>query len=253
MSLYLRWGKISTSLVSFLLQEREEDQRTLALTWECLRLLGNTLVALSDLRLNLMSPVPRHLHVVRPFSHYTNPVSLPGAMHHHIPVQVSEWKQLKSLKWNLGNQTDCLRLHQQMNLGATVTVAANSTEGQATPTQPTSQAEQAGQGQTSPTQTSPSNQQAGQGQAGQGQAGHRVIRISHQAVPVVMMQMNTDGVLSPTRHWLNAPFKLCVSVTALELKFHICTAASRDLQNGTFNSGFTSKMVFPVSVTQWLW
>uniref|UniRef100_A0AAX7VJS6 BCL2-associated athanogene 6 n=1 Tax=Astatotilapia calliptera TaxID=8154 RepID=A0AAX7VJS6_ASTCA len=147
--------------------EREEDQRTLALTWECLRLLGNTLVALSDLRLNLMSPVPRHLHVVRPFSHYTNPVSLPGAMHHHIPVQ--------------------------MNLGATVTVAANSTEGQATPTQPTSQAEQAGQGQTSPTQTSPSNQQAGQGQAG-----HRVIRISHQAVPVVMMQMNTDGVLSPT-------------------------------------------------------
>uniref|UniRef100_I3J1S2 BCL2-associated athanogene 6 n=1 Tax=Oreochromis niloticus TaxID=8128 RepID=I3J1S2_ORENI len=147
--------------------EREEDQRTLALTWECLRLLGNTLVALSDLRLNLMSPVPRHLHVVRPFSHYTNPVSLPGAMHHHIPVQ--------------------------MNLGATVTVAANSTEGQATSTQPTSQAEQAGQGQTSPTQTSPSNQQAGQGQAG-----HRVIRISHQAVPVVMMQMNTDGVLSPT-------------------------------------------------------
>uniref|UniRef100_A0A669BKT0 BCL2-associated athanogene 6 n=1 Tax=Oreochromis niloticus TaxID=8128 RepID=A0A669BKT0_ORENI len=143
--------------------EREEDQRTLALTWECLRLLGNTLVALSDLRLNLMSPVPRHLHVVRPFSHYTNPVSLPGAMHHHIPVQ--------------------------MNLGATVTVAANSTEGQATSTQPTSQAEQAGQGQTSPTQTSPSNQQAGQGQAG-----HRVIRISHQAVPVVMMQMNTDGV-----------------------------------------------------------
>lgn len=136
-----------------------------------------------------------------------------------------------------------------MNLGATVTVAANSTEGQATPTQPTSQAEQAGQGQTSPTQTSPSNQQAGQGQAG-----HRVIRISHQAVPVVMMQMNTDGVLSPTRHWLNAPFKLCVSVTALELKFHICTAgSSRDLQNGTFNSGFTSKMVFPVSVTQWLW
>uniref|UniRef100_A0A3Q0T7Y2 BCL2-associated athanogene 6 n=1 Tax=Amphilophus citrinellus TaxID=61819 RepID=A0A3Q0T7Y2_AMPCI len=142
--------------------EREEDQRTLVLTWECLRLLGNTLVALSDLRLNLMSPVPRHLHVVRPFSHYTNPVSLPGAMHPHIPVQ--------------------------MNLGATVTVAANSAEGQAPPPQPTSQADQAGQGQTSPTQTTPSNQQAGQGQGG-----HRVIRISHQAVPVVMMQMNTDG------------------------------------------------------------
>uniref|UniRef100_A0AAQ5X4N9 BCL2-associated athanogene 6 n=1 Tax=Amphiprion ocellaris TaxID=80972 RepID=A0AAQ5X4N9_AMPOC len=145
--------------------EREEDQRTLILTWECLRLLGNALVALSDLRLNLMSPVPRHLHVVRPFSHYATPVTLPGAVHHHIP----------------------------MNLGATVTVAANSTEGQAPPTQPAGQSEQAGQGQTSPPQTTPSNQQAGQGQAGP-----RVIRISHQAVPVVMMQMNTDGVLSPT-------------------------------------------------------
>lgn len=82
-----------------------------------------------------------------------------------------------------------------MNLGATVTVAGNSTEGQAPPTQSSNQSEQAGQGQTSPPQTSPSNQQAGQGQAGP-----RVIRISHQAVPVVMMQMNTDGVLSPTRH-----------------------------------------------------
>uniref|UniRef100_A0A3B4TSR5 BCL2-associated athanogene 6 n=1 Tax=Seriola dumerili TaxID=41447 RepID=A0A3B4TSR5_SERDU len=142
--------------------EREEDQRTLILTWECLRLLGNALVALSDLRLNLMSPVPRHLHVVRPFSHYATPVTLPGAVHHHIPVQ--------------------------MNLGATVTVAANGTEGQAPPTQSTGQSEQAGQGQTSPPQSSPSNQQAGQGQAGP-----RVIRISHQAVPVVMMQMNTDG------------------------------------------------------------
>ncbi|XP_070767380.1 large proline-rich protein BAG6 isoform X4 [Enoplosus armatus] len=101
-------------------REREEDQRTLIMTWECLRLLGNALVALSDLRLNLMSPVPRHLHVVRPFSHYATPVTLPGAVHHHIPVQ--------------------------MNLGATVTVAANSTEGQAPPTQSTNQSEQAGPG-----------------------------------------------------------------------------------------------------------
>uniref|UniRef100_A0A1A7W844 BCL2-associated athanogene 6 n=1 Tax=Iconisemion striatum TaxID=60296 RepID=A0A1A7W844_9TELE len=98
--------------------EREEDQRTLFQICECFRLLGNALVALSDLRLNLMTPVPRHLHVMRPFSHYTSPVTLPGAVHHHIPVQ--------------------------MNLGATVTVAANSTEGQAPPTQPASQSEQAG-------------------------------------------------------------------------------------------------------------
>ncbi|XP_033836602.1 large proline-rich protein BAG6 [Periophthalmus magnuspinnatus] len=145
--------------------EREEDQRALTLTWECLRLLGNALVALSDLRLNLMSPVPRHLHVVRPFSHYSTPFSapLPGAMHPPIPLQ--------------------------MNLGATVTVAPNSTDGQAPPPPATSQSEQAGQGQAPPSQTSPSNQQAGQGQAG----GPRVIRISHQAVPLVLMQMNADA------------------------------------------------------------
>ena len=70
-------------------------------------------------------------------------------------------------------------------------MAANgrpASEGQA---QPTSQSEQAGQGQTFPSQPPLYNQQAGQGQPGP-----RVIRISHQAVPVVMMQMNADGVLS---------------------------------------------------------
>ncbi|XP_061675623.1 large proline-rich protein BAG6 isoform X2 [Syngnathoides biaculeatus] len=141
--------------------EREDDQQMLVLTWECLRLLGNALVALSDLRLNLLSPVPRHLHVVRPISHYTVPVTMPGTVHHHVPIQ--------------------------MNMGATMSAAANGTEGQAPPA---SQSEQAGQGQTSSPQTSLSNQQAGQGQ---GQAGPRVIRISHQAGPVVMMQMNTDA------------------------------------------------------------
>ncbi|KAM9851863.1 large proline-rich protein BAG6-like isoform 2-T2 [Aulostomus maculatus] len=98
--------------------QREEDQRTLVLTWECLRLLGNALVSLSDLRLNLMSPVPRHLHVVRPFSHYSTPVTLPGAVHSSIPLQ--------------------------MNLGATVTVSTNGTDGQAPPTQPASQLPEAG-------------------------------------------------------------------------------------------------------------
>lgn len=86
---------VQTCFLSFsprprvLLQEREEDQRILVLTFEALRLLGNAIVALSDLRLNLLGPVPRHLHVLRPFSHYTAPVTLPGAVHHHIPVQVS--------------------------------------------------------------------------------------------------------------------------------------------------------------------
>ncbi|XP_077432140.1 large proline-rich protein BAG6 isoform X2 [Vanacampus margaritifer] len=100
--------------------EREDDQQTLVLTWECLRLVGNALVALSDLRLNLLSPVPRHLHVVRPISHYTVPVTMPGAVHHHIPVQ--------------------------MNLGATMSATANGTEGQAPPAPPAGQSEQAGTG-----------------------------------------------------------------------------------------------------------
>ncbi|KAM8826229.1 large proline-rich protein BAG6-like isoform 1-T1 [Synchiropus picturatus] len=143
--------------------ERDEDQRTLVLTWECLRLLGNALVAISDLRLNLMSPVPRHLHVVRLFSHYTNPVTMPAALHHHIPVQ--------------------------MNLGATVTVSGNGAEGQAQPTPPAGQQEQTGQGQTSPPQTSPTSQQAGQGPGGR-----RVIRISLEAVPVVMMLQTNAAV-----------------------------------------------------------
>uniref|UniRef100_A0A3P8VUD6 BCL2-associated athanogene 6 n=1 Tax=Cynoglossus semilaevis TaxID=244447 RepID=A0A3P8VUD6_CYNSE len=133
--------------------EREEDQQTLVASMECLRLLGNALVALSDLRLNLMSPVPRHLHVVRPFSHYSTPVTLPGAVHQHIPVQ--------------------------MNLGATVTVASNSTEGQAPANQAATPSEPAGQGQTPPAQTIPPTQI---------QAGPRVIRI---------MQMNADGALPP--------------------------------------------------------
>ncbi|CAB1333444.1 unnamed protein product [Coregonus sp. 'balchen'] len=154
----------SAATVEYANTEREEDQRILNLVGEALRLLGNALVALSDLRCNLLSPTPRHLHVIRPMSHYTSPVTMPGAVHHHIPLH--------------------------MNLGATVTMASNgrpATEGQAQPSQAASQSDQPGQGQTSPSQPPLSNQQAGQGQPGP-----RVIRISHQTMPVVMMQMNTD-------------------------------------------------------------
>lgn len=69
-------------------QEREEDQRTLNLIGESLHLLGNTLVALSDLRCNLSAQPPRHLHVVRPMSHYTSPVVLQSGLP-HIPIPVS--------------------------------------------------------------------------------------------------------------------------------------------------------------------
>lgn len=57
------------------------------LVGESLRLLGNTFVALSDLRCNLACAPPRHLHVVRPMSHYTTPMVLQQAA---IPIQVDQ-------------------------------------------------------------------------------------------------------------------------------------------------------------------
>uniref|UniRef100_A0A4W5NTH5 Large proline-rich protein BAG6 n=1 Tax=Hucho hucho TaxID=62062 RepID=A0A4W5NTH5_9TELE len=138
-------------------QEREEDQHVLNLVGESLRLLGNTLVALSDLRCNLATPPPRHLHVVRPMSHYGSPVLLQGNM------------------GNLGN------------LGTTVTMTSNgrhAAEGWAQPSQAPGQSE----GQAPPPQPNAANQQPIQGQG----APH-VIRITHQTMePVVMMQMNLD-------------------------------------------------------------
>lgn len=73
-------------------EERDEDQRILNLVGEALRLLGNALVALSDLRCNLLSTPPRHLHVIRPMSHYTSSVLNPAGMH-HIPMQVRMWSK----------------------------------------------------------------------------------------------------------------------------------------------------------------
>uniref|UniRef100_A0A8C1QF32 Large proline-rich protein BAG6 n=1 Tax=Cyprinus carpio TaxID=7962 RepID=A0A8C1QF32_CYPCA len=143
-------------------QEREEDQRTLNLIGESLHLLGNTLVALSDLRCNLSAQPPRHLHVVRPMSHYTSPVVLQSGLP-HIPIP--------------------------MNLGSTVTMTANSrqtSEGQAQTSQPSNQSEP--QGQAPPPPPNGASQQTGHGPGTP-----RVIRITHQTMePVVMMQMNLD-------------------------------------------------------------
>lgn len=69
---------------------REEDQRLINLVGESLRLLGNTFVALSDLRCNLACAPPRHLHVVRPMSHYTTPMVLQQAA---IPIQVGQGEE----------------------------------------------------------------------------------------------------------------------------------------------------------------
>uniref|UniRef100_A0A8C1W1Z7 BCL2-associated athanogene 6 n=1 Tax=Cyprinus carpio TaxID=7962 RepID=A0A8C1W1Z7_CYPCA len=141
-------------------QERDEDQRILNLVGEALRLLGNALVALSDLRCNLLSNPPRHLHVIRPMSHYTSSVLNPAGVH-HLPVQ--------------------------LNLGTTVTMSANGRPAADGQPPSTGQSDQQGQGPTPAGQPGPANQQ-------NAQPGPRVIRISHQTMePVVMMQMNIDG------------------------------------------------------------
>ncbi|XP_029918892.1 large proline-rich protein BAG6 [Myripristis murdjan] len=144
-------------------QEREEDQRILNLVGDALRLLGNTLVVLGDLRCNLATSPPRHLYVVRPMAHYNPPVLLQAGLP-HMPIPI--------------------------NLGTTVTMTSNgrpAAEGQAQPSQATGQSDQQGQGRAPPLQPNGTNQQQGQG-------GPRVIRITHQTMePVVMMQMNIDG------------------------------------------------------------
>ncbi|KAL8213132.1 UNVERIFIED_CONTAM: hypothetical protein K2H54_060884 [Gekko kuhli] len=154
---------------------REEDQRIINLVGESLRLLGNTFVALSDLRCNLSCNAPRHLHVVRPMSHYTAPMVLQQAA---IPIQI--------------------------NVGTTVTMTGNgarpaqsSVEASAQPppaasaTQPSAPgpAEASRPSEALPPSSSPGSTPT---QTQASQTGHpRVIRISHQTVePVVMMHMN---------------------------------------------------------------
>uniref|UniRef100_A0A8C5S0Q1 BAG cochaperone 6 n=1 Tax=Laticauda laticaudata TaxID=8630 RepID=A0A8C5S0Q1_LATLA len=161
------------------MEGREEDQRIINLVGESLRLLGNTFVALSDLRCNLSCNAPRHLHVVRPMSHYTGPMVLQQAA---IPIQI--------------------------NVGTTVTMTGNggrtvqtNLEGSAAAATAAAQAPPTAQPRTSspvestqPSEGSPPSLSPGVTpilpQASQ--TGHpRVIRISHQTVePVVMMHMN---------------------------------------------------------------
>uniref|UniRef100_A0A2I3HBC1 Large proline-rich protein BAG6 n=1 Tax=Nomascus leucogenys TaxID=61853 RepID=A0A2I3HBC1_NOMLE len=145
---------------------REEDQRLINLVGESLRLLGNTFVALSDLRCNLACAPPRHLHVVRPMSHYTTPMVLQQAA---IPIQI--------------------------NVGTTVTMTGN---GARPPPTPNAEAPPPGPGQASSVAPSSTNvESSAEGAPPPGPApppatSHpRVIRISHQSVePVVMMHMN---------------------------------------------------------------
>ncbi|XP_071356703.1 large proline-rich protein BAG6 isoform X2 [Trachinotus anak] len=144
-------------------QEREEDQRILNLVGDALRLLGNTLVVLGDLRCNLATSPPRHLYVVRPMAHYTHPVLLQAGLP-HMPIPI--------------------------NLGTTVTMTSNgrqAADGQRQPPQGSGQSDQQAADQAPPVQSNGTTHHQGQG-------GPRVIRITHQTMePVVMMQMNIDG------------------------------------------------------------
>uniref|UniRef100_A0A8C6VLG3 BCL2-associated athanogene 6 n=1 Tax=Naja naja TaxID=35670 RepID=A0A8C6VLG3_NAJNA len=164
---------------------REEDQRIINLVGESLRLLGNTFVALSDLRCNLSCNAPRHLHVVRPMSHYTAPMVLQQAA---IPIQINVGTTV-TMTGNGGRTV-------QTNLeGSAAAAAAAAAAAQAPPTtQPRTSSPVES---TQPSEGLPPSLSPGVTpllpQASQ--TGHpRVIRISHQTVePVVMMHMNIQG------------------------------------------------------------
>ncbi|XP_063794170.1 large proline-rich protein BAG6 isoform X2 [Pseudophryne corroboree] len=148
--------------------ERAQAQRIINLVGECLRLLGNALVAVSDLRCNLSMAIPRHMHVVRPMSHYTGPMLLQQAA---IPIQI--------------------------NLGTTVTMTGNGAhagqaapEATSAPTAPTS-ASDPPQGTTENQGPATAETTPSQVPSAPAPPPHpRVIRITHQTVEPVMMMMN---------------------------------------------------------------
>ncbi|XP_037119486.1 large proline-rich protein BAG6 isoform X3 [Syngnathus acus] len=68
--------------------ERDEDQRVLNMAGDALRLLGNALIVLGDLRCNLASPPPRHLYVLRPVTQHSHPVLVRSGLP-HVPIPVN--------------------------------------------------------------------------------------------------------------------------------------------------------------------
>ncbi|KAM9584558.1 LOW QUALITY PROTEIN: large proline-rich protein BAG6-like, partial [Morphnus guianensis] len=152
---------------------REEAQRLVNLVGEGQRLLGNALVALSELRCNL-GAAPRPLHLARPLPHYGPPMLLQQAA---IPIQI--------------------------NVGTTVTMTGNGARAPAPPGPAESPP-----GPPPPPQPPPGIPPRGccpprapqpSGPPGAQPGPPRVIRISHQTVePVVMMHMNIQGELRLT-------------------------------------------------------
>ncbi|XP_039624606.1 large proline-rich protein BAG6-like isoform X2 [Polypterus senegalus] len=165
-------------------QEREEDQRIMNLVGEALRLLGNAFVALSDLRCNLSAAAPRHLHVVRPMSHYASPVLLQQAA---IPIQINVGTTL-SMSAN-GRQSDGHAAPGSAPGSAPTSTESSEPQDAAGSQAPSSQAQAHPLGTHVPTtqpHTSATSSQAPPNHS-------RVIRITHQTMePMVMMQMNID-------------------------------------------------------------
>ncbi|XP_061822769.1 large proline-rich protein BAG6 isoform X1 [Nerophis lumbriciformis] len=146
------------------MQERETNQRVLNMAGDAVRLLGNTLIVLGDLRCNLATPPPRQLYVAQPMAQYTQPVLVQSSLT-HIPIS--------------------------LNIGTTATTQSNevlSSEGQRQQPHTNNLLDQQTFGRARPLHSS------GTIHSVQGQEGPRVIRITHQTLePAVMMQMNIDG------------------------------------------------------------
>ncbi|KAA8586281.1 hypothetical protein FQN60_007850 [Etheostoma spectabile] len=137
-------------------QEREEDQRILNLVADALRILGNSLVVLGELRCNLSTSPPRHLSVTRLMAHYTQPVLLQTALP-HMPIPI--------------------------NLGSTVTMTSNRRQA----ADGHELSDQQATGHAPPLQSHGTSHHQGQG-------GPRVIRLTHQTMePVVAGQPNNTG------------------------------------------------------------
>ncbi|XP_069491189.1 large proline-rich protein BAG6 isoform X2 [Ambystoma mexicanum] len=183
-------GNATTADYNNNMEGREEDQRTINLVGECLRLLGNTFVALSDLRCNLSTNIPRHLHVVRPMSHYTAPMVLQQAA---IPIQINTVTMT-------GNGSRASQPMPDGQESPASQVAPAQTAAPAAAGEETSGVGPESQGQTPPAGSAPTQTQASQ------TAHPRMIRITRQTVePVVMMHMNMQDSGSPTGEAGNTP------------------------------------------------
>ncbi|XP_077339225.1 large proline-rich protein BAG6 isoform X2 [Lithobates pipiens] len=148
-------------------EEREQAQRIINLVGECLRLLGNALVAVSDLRCNLSMAAPRHMHVVRPMSHYTGPMLLQQAA---IPIQINVGTTVTMT----GNGAHANQTSEGTATSATTTSTSDTARGSSDTQGPPS-------GESTPTPAPPTTAPSPH---------PRVIRITHQTVEPVMMMMN---------------------------------------------------------------